>query len=184
MSVSASQMDSPWHAVQVLTNHEKRVTQHLSCRSLEHYLPVYSERSRWTDRTVTLERPLFPGYVFVRFEPRERLRVLSTPGVLHLLGRGSADLIPCEEIERIQAALAHGYRLQPHPDISKGMRVRLKTGIFADVEGRVTEIRQNCRVVLALSGVDQCFSMETRMEDLEIIGETAQAASPLRLRAS
>ena len=53
------------------------------------------------------------------------------------------------------------------------MRVRLKTGIFADVEGRVTEIRQNCRVVLALSGVDQCFSMETRMEDLEIIGETA-----------
>jgi transcription antitermination factor NusG len=168
-------MNSPWHAVQVLTNHEKRVTQHLSSRSLEHYLPTYSERSRWTDRTVTLERPLFPGYVFIRFDAGERLSVLSTPGVLHLLGRGPAGLIPCVEIERIQTALAKGYRLQPHPAISKGMRVRMKTGIFSGVEGTVTEIRQNCRVVLALSGVDQCFSLEALIHDIEIMNEAAHA---------
>src|SRR5579863_7545202 len=101
-------MHDPWNAVQVLTNHEKRVTQHLSSRSLEHYLPTYPERSRWTDRTVTLERPLFPGYVFVRFNIAERLIVLSTPGVLHLIGKGAAGQIPCNEIDRIQAALAQG----------------------------------------------------------------------------
>ncbi len=177
-------MDSPWHAVQVLTNHEKRVTQHLSCRSLEHYLPVYSERSKWSDRTVTLDRPLFPGYVFIRFTPGERLSVLSTPGVLHLLGKGTTGLIPCIEIERIQAALTNGHLLQPHPAISKGMRVRMKEGIFAGVEGKVAHIRQNCKVVLALSGVDQCFSLEAQMNEIEIIGETAHADCTLKVRAS
>ncbi len=168
-------MDTSWHAVQVLTNHEKRVTLHLSSRSLEHYLPTYSEQSKWTDRTVTLERPLFPGYVFIRFDAGERLRVLSTPGVLHLLGKGSAGLIPCVEIERIQAALANGYRLQPHPAISKGMHVRMKSGIFAGVEGKVAQIRQSCRVVLELSGVDQCFSLETRIHDIEIMDQATHA---------
>ena len=63
----------PWSALQVKTNQEKRVAQHLQIRSVEHYLPVYTERSRWSDRTVTLERPLFPGYLFVRLSGENRL---------------------------------------------------------------------------------------------------------------
>ena len=162
-------MDKPWHAVQVRTNHEKRVAQHLASRSLEHYLPTYLERSEWTDRAVILERPLFPGYVFIRFVAGERIAVLSTPGILHLLGKGTIGTIPCLEIERIQAALAQGYLLQPHPIIATGMRIRIKNGVFAGVEGSVTEIRHNCKVVLALSGVDQFFSLEAKIRDIEVV---------------
>ena len=64
--------ESRWCVLYVITNHEKRVAQHLTARSLEHYLPLYTERSRWTDRVVSLERPLFAGYVFVRFAPEAR----------------------------------------------------------------------------------------------------------------
>lgn len=161
-------MNGPWHALQVLTNHEKRVTKQLACRSVEHYLPLYSEKSKWTDRTVTLQRPLFPGYIFIRFGPGERIIVLNTPGVLHVLGTEHAGLIPSTEIERIQAALAHGYLLHPHPRLAKGTSVRLKHGIFAGLEGKVAELRSNCRVVLALSGVDQCFSLTATLDDIEV----------------
>ena len=164
------EMNRPWHAVQVMTNHEKRVTQQFASRCVEHYLPVYTEKSKWTDRTVTLHRPLFPGYLFIRFGPAERLRVLGTPGVLHLLGNGSTGLIPSTEIAKIQAALAQGYLLHPHPHITKGMSVRLKHGIFAGMEGKVTELRSHCRVVLALSGVDQCFSLAATIDEIEITG--------------
>ena len=165
-------MNRPWHAVQVLTNHEKRVTQHLATRSVEHYLPTYTEKSKWTDRTVTLQRPLFPGYVFIRMAPGNRLNVLTTPGVLHLLGKDRDGTIPGTEIERIKTALAQGYGLKPHPKIAKGMRVRLKHGLFAGVEGEVTEIRGSCKVVMALSGVDQYFSLAASMDEIETVKET------------
>ena len=109
---------------------------------------------------------------------------MSTPGVLHLLGKGTTGLIPSVEIERIQAALAQGYLLQPHATIEKGMHVRMNRGIFAGVEGMVTEIRHNCKVVLALSGVDQCFSLEARMSEIKIIDKAAHNDGTLKLRAS
>src|ERR1019366_5046267 len=86
---------SPWHVLHVIANHEKRVAQHLSVRSLEHYVPLYTERSRWTDRSVDLERPLFTGYVFVRFSPESKLSIISTPGVLRLLGNARARQRRC-----------------------------------------------------------------------------------------
>lgn len=154
-----------------MTNHEKRVTEQLTARSVEHYLPLYTEKSRWTDRTVTLERPLFPGYVFIRFVPGNRITVLSTPGVLHLLGKQTAGMVPPEEIERIRTALAKGYLLRPHPQITRGMRVRMKHGVFAGMEGKVLEVRGNCKVVMALTGVDQYFSLSTKIDDLEIMND-------------
>ncbi len=170
----SSKMDTPWHAIHVRSNHEKRVSQHLASRSLEHYLPTYSEKSLWTDRTVTVERPLFPGYVFVRFPHGGKLRVVSTPGVLQLLGNGENGVIPSLEIQRIRKALAEGYSLHPHTKLGKGVRVRVKKGVFAGVEGRVVDIRSNCKVVLSLSGVDQCFSLEAHAGDLEKLEEAGR----------
>jgi len=57
--------EHPWRVLHVIANHEKRVVQHLASRSLEHYLPLYSLKSQWSDRTVALERPLFPCYVLL-----------------------------------------------------------------------------------------------------------------------
>jgi transcription antitermination factor NusG len=165
-------MNRPWHAVQVMSNQEKRVTRHLETRCVEHYLPTYTEKSKWTDRTVTLQRPLFPGYVFIPVQPGNRLSVMSTPGVIHVLGTGTSGMIPGVEIERIRTALSQGYRLQPHSTIAKGMRVRMKHGVFEGIEGRVMEIRGNCRVVLALSGVDQCFSLAAEIDDIEPIKDS------------
>jgi transcription antitermination factor NusG len=161
--------DDPWCVLHVIANHEKRVARHLDVRSLEHYLPLYKERSRWTDRTVDLERPLFPGYVFVRFTPETRLSVISTPGVLNLLGNGIADTVDCAEIDRIHEALTRGYILRPHPHISAGTRVRVCRGIFAGMEGMVTELRRNCSVIIAVSAIEQCFSLETDLSDIEVI---------------
>src|ERR1017187_2832991 len=100
--------ESPWHVLHVIANHEKRVAQHLSVRSLEHYVPLYTERSRWTDRSVDLERPLFTGYVFVRFSPESKLSLISTPGVLPLLGDAQRDTVSDDEIGRIRDGLASG----------------------------------------------------------------------------
>ena len=69
---NAMHLEDPWHVLHVIANHEKKAATHLAARSVEYFLPLYKEESRWSDRSVILERPLFPGYVFLRFEPRAR----------------------------------------------------------------------------------------------------------------
>jgi transcriptional antiterminator RfaH len=173
-------MDNSWRALHVVANHEKRVAQHLKARSLEHYLPLFPQKSRWTDRTVILEKPLFPGYVFVRFAQQEKPAITSTPGVIQLVGNGPAAAISHIEIDSIREALAKGCRLQPHPHVTAGMHVRIRSGVFEGREGFVTAFRQSCKVVLVLSGVSQCFSLEMHIQDIEALTRTVRVDdSPL-----
>jgi transcription antitermination factor NusG len=161
--------NSPWHVLHVLSNHEKRVAQHLVVRSVEHYLPLYTERVKWTDRTMVAERPLFSGYVFARFQSQNRISVISTPGVLHLLGDDERNMVSSEELDKIRAGLASGLLLRPHPCLAVGTRVRVREGVFAGVEGVVTEFRHQCRVIITLSAVRQCFSLELELTDLVLL---------------
>ena len=176
--------EDPWHVLQVIANHEKRVARHLAVRSVEHYVPLYRMRSQWTDRSVLLERPLFAGYVFVRFSPRERLSVISTPGVVHLLGDSAGSEVSCEELDRIRQALAGGYTLLPHPWLNVGTRVRVRGGIFDGVEGVVTELRRQCSVVIELAAIRQCFSLEVGIDQVERVttigGSQLLPATPRR----
>ena len=161
--------ESPWRVLHVVANHEKRVAQHLTARSLEHYLPLYAMRSKWSDRVVDLERPLFAGYVFVRFPNEVRMSVVSAPGVLRLLGSGVGETVSPVEIERIREGLASGCILRPHTAVSVGEVVRVHRGVFAGVEGIVTELRRECKVIISLAATKQCFSLEVGLDEIEIL---------------
>jgi transcription antitermination factor NusG len=162
---------SPWHVLHVLSNHEKKVMQHLEVRAIEHYLPLYREKVKWTDRTVVAERPLFSGYVFVRFEAQYRIPVISTPGVLRLLGDQQWDLVEDEELAKIRTGLANGLPIRPHPTISVGTRVRIRDGVFSGVEGVVSELRKQCKVIITLAAVRQCFSIEADIDELQVLSK-------------
>jgi transcription antitermination factor NusG len=166
-----------WHVLHVASNHEKKVAIHLIHHSVEHFLPLYPERSRWSDRSVTLERPLFPGYIFVRFAREARRTVISLPGALKVLGKGGSDVVEAAEIERIRAGLASGCILRPHPAVTVGTRVRVRSGIFAGLEGMVLELRSSCKVVILMSAVRQCYSLETEMRNIEIMDKKVICAA-------
>ena len=172
---------SLWHVLHVLSNHEKRVVQHLVVRAVEHYLPLYTERVKWSDRTVVAERPLFSGYVFVRFARQCRTFVISTPGVVRVLGDEERDMVSGEELERIRDGLAAGLLLRPHQGISAGTCVRVHNGVFAGTIGIVTELRNQCRVVMNLAAVRQSFSIEVAIDDLEVLSTTDLSSMPERI---
>ena len=174
---------SPWHVLFVVANHEKKVAQHLLARSVEHYLPLYAERSRWSDRWVMVERPLFVGYVFVRYSSKVRLSVVSTPGVVRLLGDATNDAVSSEEIEKIRQGLSSGCLLRPHFDLAAGTPVRVRRGVFEGAQGIVTELRKRCKVVMTLSAVRRCFSLEVDRDDIETLRNTAVRARLVEARS-
>ncbi|MGA9886725.1 MAG: transcription termination/antitermination NusG family protein, partial [Candidatus Acidiferrales bacterium] len=59
----------PWFALQVRTRQEASVAQQLNGQGYERFLPLYKVRKRWSDRIKEVNAPLFPGYLFCRFNP-------------------------------------------------------------------------------------------------------------------
>jgi transcription antitermination factor NusG len=170
--------DTSWWVLHVNSNHERRVVQHLVARTVDCYLPLYSEQRRWTDRSVVAQRPLFPGYVFTRFSPQDRISVVSTPGVFRILGDAAHHRVSADEMENIRAGLAGGLRLRPHAGAAVGTRVLVCNGVFAGAQGVVKELRHQCRVVLSIASVEQFFSLEVHMDDLELLREPVAKALP------
>jgi len=175
---------TPWHVLHVRSNYEKRVAQHLKVRSVEHYLPLYSERVKWTDRIALTERPLFTGYVFARFSSESRIKVISISGVVRSLGDDQRSLVSCGEMERIRQGLSSGLLLRPHSYVTVGQKVRVRSGIFEGVEGVVTELRQRCKVIIALAAAHQCFSLELALGDIEVLRKQPVVASAPAVQAA
>lgn len=156
-----------WYAAYICANHEKRVATELQARCVEHFLPLYSSLRRWRDRRVTLELPLFPGYVFVRLVLRDRLRVLQVPSVVRLVGfNGLPAALPEEDMEIMRAGLAQGLRAEPHPFLTVGRRVRITGGPFAGLEGVLKRKKSSLRVVVSLGLIQRSVAVDVDAADV------------------
>jgi transcription antitermination factor NusG len=166
--LSAALCKPRWYAAYTSANHEKRVAEQLSLRSVEHFLPAYASVRRWKDRRVTLQMPLFPGYVFVRMALRDRLQVLQVPGVAKLVGfNGTPVALPQGEIEALRASLADGLRAEPHPYLKVGHRVRVKTGPLQGLQGILVRKKNVSRFVISLDAIMRSVAAEIDVAELE-----------------
>jgi len=165
---AAQEFSANWFAAYTNSHHEKRVASHFSERQIESFLPLYSALHRWKNRReVDVDLPLFPNYVFVHIDPSDRVRVLEVPGVLSLVGFGRT-LAPLSdfEIEALRSCVGQR-KIEPHPYLVIGERVRIKTGPMTGMEGVLVRKKNNFRVVLALDAIMQCVAVEVDADDLE-----------------
>jgi len=158
-----------WYAAYTCANHEKRVAAELRARDVEHFLPLYSSVRRWKDRRVTLDLPLFPGYVFVRLALRERLLVVQIPSVVLLVGfNGLPTTLPDEEMEILKSSLSQRLLAEPHPFLTVGRRVRLRSGPLAGLEGILLRRKGRYRVVLSVEIIQRSIVADVDTADVEL----------------
>ncbi len=158
-----------WVAAYTSSRHEKAVAHGLSLRKIEHYLPLYSKVVKWKNgMTMTTELPLFPSYIFVRIRPTQRMHVLEVPGILSVIGGTGRELATFRdtEIEALQTG-TQLHRAEPHPCLSVGQRVRIKTGSFCGMEGFVLRSKNGIRVVLRMDQIMKCISIEVDENTVE-----------------
>lgn len=163
----ATAVQARWYAVYTCANHEKRVAEQFASRTVEHFLPLYESVRRWQDRKVRLQVPLFPGYLFVRMETRDRLRVLQIPGVVRMVGfHGSPTPMPEEDIDSIRAFLDRGWRAEPHPYLQAGRRARVVRGPLAGIAGIVLRRKNRTRLVISVDLIQRAMAIEMDESDL------------------
>jgi transcription antitermination factor NusG len=150
-----------WFAIQVWSGRERLSAKHLSERGYEVFLPRYGERRRWSDRIKVVERALFAGYVFCRLTPEVFGKIVTAPGVVRIVGDGARPLpIPPREIEAIQRITALQLATEPWPVPQVGQRVRIEVGPLCGIEGVVTTVRNQRRLVVSVSLLQRAVAIE------------------------
>jgi transcription termination/antitermination protein NusG len=174
-----------WYAIHTRSNFETRVATEFASKELDFYLPVFNQVHQWKDRKKAVRVPVFPGYLFVRFEDQSpaRTRVLQTTGVVRILGsERTPEPVPDQEISFIQQMLQQG-QCSCHPLLREGSRVQVRRGPLKGLQGRLVRIKSGARLVVSISILSQSVSTEIDAADVEPIPEEAHIASPLSFRS-
>jgi transcription antitermination factor NusG len=160
-----------WFALQVRSRWEGTTAGLLRGKGLETLLPTYTTKRKWSDRFKVVEAPLFPGYVFCRFDVHNRLPVLITPGVISVVGRGKTPIaVDDKEILSIQAAIGSGIQMEPWPYLEIGERVRVKDDVLDGMEGILTNFRGSDRVIISVTLLRRSVALEIDRSRISPLG--------------
>ena len=155
-----------WYAIQIQTKLGSIASATLRGKGYEEFLPLYKSRRRWSDRIKQVDLPLFPGYLFCRFDVNDRLMpILTTPGVIGIIGAGKTPVpVAPEEIEGIRGILRSGLAAQPWPFLRIGSKVYIERGPLAGVEGIITNTDKVYRLIVSVSLLQRSVAVEIDRE--------------------
>jgi len=173
----------PWFALRVRAKFEQLIATALSHKGYEQFLPLYTARRQWSDRVKESQKPLFPGYLFCRFDPAHRLPILTTPGVTGMVGIGKTP-IPVEphELDVVRKVVESGLDSLPWPFLKAGQLVSLEYGPLAGIDGIVLSVKNRCKLVVSVTLLQRSVAVEidsawVQARSVPINGYHSQAAA-------
>jgi len=159
-----------WFAIQTRSRHEKKVADEIQQKGISSFLPLVTRLHRWSDRQKEVQLPLFPGYVFVRTPPSDKVRisVLQTPGVARFVGsQGHGTPIPDKQIEDIRSILDKNVPFELYPFIEINQRVRIRGGALDGVEGTLVAKNLDQSLVVSIDLIQRSVLVRVTGYELE-----------------
>jgi transcription antitermination factor NusG len=169
----------PWFALRVRSNHERMASLHLRDRGFEEFAPTYRTERQWSDRKKQIDQYLFPGYVFCRLDPQNRLPVLTIPGVVGMVGFGKGPArIPEHEIEHVRTMAGSGLLVSPWPFLEAGQSVLIERGPLTGVEGILQEVKKTFRLVVSVRILQRSVAAEVDRAWIRPVHTSPMAEKP------
>jgi transcription antitermination factor NusG len=167
---SAREGKREWYAVYTMSRHEKRVAAHCERIAIEHFLPLYTWRRSWKNRTtVDLQMPLFPNYIFVQLSPDDHGPLMRLPGVLSTVGNAAGPVaIQDSEMEMLRRIM-DCKAIEPHAYITAGDKVRVKEGPLQGIVGVVLRKANGLRFIVTLDLIGKSVALDIESSALEVI---------------
>jgi len=167
--MSAGEALPRWYVLCTFARHEKATAARLRSSEIETYLPLYWAIRNWGQRRVSVELPLFPGYVFVKTSIKRKTRILEHPGVIRFVGlSGKATPLADEDMEKLRASLS-ACKAEPYPYLGAGKRIRIKTGPLCGVEGTIIRRKGAVRLVVQIDLIQRAILLELDAMNIQLI---------------
>lgn len=159
-----------WYALYTRPRHEKKVLEILTNKGDEVFLPLLKTKRQFKDRKREVELPLFPSYIFSKFEFKERFSILETHGVMKIVNfQGTPAIVPDWQIESLKKILENPQTLQLENYFRQGDVVEVKEGPFKGLRGTVKQLRGESRLAITVDGIMQSISVEIDPDSVETI---------------
>lgn len=156
-----------WYALRTKPRHEKMAALMLAHKGYESLLPLYKSRRPRPGRFRDVELPVFPGYLFCQFDATARLPILTTPGVLHVVGVGRTPMPVAEtEIQAIQRLVSSPLQAEPWPYVEVGQTVCVQEGPLQGVEGILLAIKNSHRLVISVTLLKRAVAVEIERDSV------------------
>jgi transcription antitermination factor NusG len=169
-----------WHALYTRHQHEKPVARMLSGKGHDVFLPLYTATRKWQNRTKQLCLPLFPCYVFIRGGLDRQPQILSTPGVFAVVGwAGRPAIIPDDQIEDVRQIVESSILVEPHPYMTCGDRVRIRSGTLQGLEGILVRKKNLFRLIISLEILGRSAAVEIDTSCLETVAPAPYATQDI-----
>ncbi len=145
-----------WYVVHTRAGAELLAQGHLERQGFETYMPRYLKTRRHARRTTRLPAPLFPRYLFVRFDAGDTpwRSINGTHGVSHLVCMGNRpSAVPRGVVPELRSRETEDglVEVQEPLGLETGDVVRVTGGPLAQQTGVFQSIDDNRRVVILLS---------------------------------
>lgn len=164
------QASGAWYAVFTRSRAEKACAAVLSVLGIPYFLPLITEKRRWSDRIQKVTVPLFPSYLFVNITDlaQDRNKVLSIAGVAGFVGNHHGPQVVSDlDLENVRMTLSHCVQCTPCQLPVVGERVRVAHGLLAGVQGTLIRSGPATNLVISVETIQQAFSIHVDSADVE-----------------
>jgi transcription antitermination factor NusG len=170
-----AELKAGWYAIQVRSRCEKSVVAALERKAYEVLLPVRKRTTRWAHRLNVVEEPLFPGYAFCSLRSDAGAKILTTPGVLRIVGIGRvAERIADVEIESLKKIMESGIDPEPWPYLRRGQAVVVH-GPLRGAEGIVVSCDDSAHMVVSVTLLLRLIAVRVERDWVTAINNPSQA---------
>jgi transcription antitermination factor NusG len=174
--MSSDVANDQWYALCTRPRFEKVVAGHLKSYGYEEYLPLYASKSHWSDRIKVIEKPLFPGYAFCKFDLHKTLPIPVLSGVLYIVGIAGVPVAISEvEVASMRQIVASALPCAPWPFIQAGQRVSVTRGSLAGIDGIVLGVKSHLRLIVSLPLLQRSVAVEVDRDCIEPIQLSTRA---------
>jgi transcription antitermination factor NusG len=160
-----------WFVIQTWSRAEKAVKRDLNKLNYETFLPSIVTFNIWKNRQKKLiEKPLFPGYLFVNTGRNELLNLKRVPKIAGIVNcAGIPSVVPMKDIEGVKKLLESGQNVLSEPIFSEGERVRIIEGPLAGQEGILIKQNGKTRFGIQIKEINHTAHIEISTTALEKI---------------
>ena len=151
-----------WYVVQFKSNSHKVAKQNLEKQGFKTFLPVEEITKRRSNCFVNELQPLFPGYMFVSFNPKVSSwhKINNTKGVSRIICNSQQPKpVPQEIITGLKYRFENSEKFSLPNRINEGELVKFRKGPFANFVGTVERIDVQQRMWILLKSMNQQIRM-------------------------
>ena len=157
-----------WFVAHTKPRQEKKLVDYCARQAIPATLPCYDSAHKYRGKTVVFRKPLFPGYVFLRLDPRQKGSVRQSDYVANLLDVFDQETFQ-QQLDNILLALEEKLEVRVAPAIGQGTWVRIKSGPLQGVEGWVERRHGMSTVLLRLDFINRAAAVKVDANLLEPI---------------